>query len=396
MDQPKPSPLDALRRAAEHEDFAERTIIHEGRSPDRRGSTRQEWAHFLAFHDATVSGSLQHLPLGTAPVRIGRRAPCEIVLVDGEVSGVHCELRVQGQDVYVTDLGSTNGTFVNGRRAAPRLRVPVGASLQVGRQFLKLETRDRAEFAESLQLHRDLGRARHYVRSLLPPPLLDGPVRVEWFFEPSGQVGGDGFGYYALDAHHVVGYIIDVAGHGVGAAMHLVTVMNTLRQRALPDTDLADPAQVLSRLNTMFQMDGHDNMLFSIWYGVLDLQTRHLTFASAGHHPAYLRPAAGGPLRPLHTPHPIVGALASVAFAAGSVPVSPGDKLYLFSDGAFEINPVEGQDWGLERFTRLLGAAAGVGAEAVPEPEQLFRQLRRVARPGPLDDDVSILVATLT
>ena len=44
--------------------------------------------------------------------------------------------------------------------------------------------------------------------------------------------------------------------------------MNVLRQRALPNTDFRDPAQVLHRLNAMFQMESHGGMYFSIWYGV--------------------------------------------------------------------------------------------------------------------------------
>jgi len=44
---------------------------------------------------------------------------------------------------------------------------------------------------------------------------------------------------------------------------------------------------VLGRLNAMFQMENHNGMFFTIWYGVYDRATE-LVYASAGHHPAYL------------------------------------------------------------------------------------------------------------
>ena len=82
-------------------------------------------------------------------------------------------------------------------------------------------------------------------------------------------------------------YLIDVCGHGVSAAMHSVSVLNVLRQHALPATDFKDPVQVLSALNVMFQMDRHDDQYFTMWYGVYDTRERTLTHASAGHHPGY-------------------------------------------------------------------------------------------------------------
>ena len=62
-------------------------------------------------------------------------------------------------------------------------------------------------------------------------------------------------------------YLIDVSGHGVSAAMHSVSVANILRPKAL-SVDLRDPAAVLESLNEAFPMDAHDDMYFTIWYGV--------------------------------------------------------------------------------------------------------------------------------
>ena len=138
------------------------------------------------------------------------------------------------------------------------------------------------------ELDRDLARASHYVHSLLPAPIVSGPVLAEWCFVPSAQLGGDAFGYDWLDPGTFVFYLIDVSGHGAGSAMHSVTVLNVLRQRALPDVDFADPAKVLSSLNLRFPMVSHNDLFFTMWYGVYHPDARTLVYGSAGHHPAYL------------------------------------------------------------------------------------------------------------
>ena len=370
-------------------DDGERTMIRTARRGLPLPQLRVGWVHYLVYSDEI--GSVQRLRLlPSVPVRVGRRAPCELVLRDTEVSGVHCEVLLRGDELVVSDRGSTNGTFVDGKRAFAHEPVPHGGVLQVGRQILKHEFRDEAELVQSEELDRDLSRASHYLQSLLPQPLRTGPVRVEWHFQPSARVGGDGFGYHLLDEHRLVLYLVDVSGHGVGAAMHVVSVLNTLRQQNLPGTNFGDPAQVLSSLNTMFQMDNHGGMFFTIWYGVLDQRSWRLDYASAGHHPAYLAAAGGGELTPLQTRNLVIGAMPGVPFNADSSTVMPGQRLYLFSDGVFEIVTQDGRNWGLPDFLQLLDRPHDAG---LSEPEHLFGLVRGQARPGPLDDDFSMLVA---
>ena len=372
-------------------DDGQRTLIRTTRNSVTQLVARDGWVHYLVYTDE--EGVLRRLRLRpSVPLRVGRRAPCELVLRDTETSGVHCELVLHGDDLLVSDRGSTNGTFVDGQRAFANCLVPHGGLVQVGRQLLKHEYRDEIELEQSEELDRDLARASHYVQSLLPQPLRNGPVGVDWYFQPSARVGGDGFGYHLLDEHRLVLYLVDVSGHGVGAAMHVVSVLNTLRQQTLPHTDFGSPAQVLVRLNALFQMDSHDGMFFTMWYGVLDTRDRSIVYASAGHHPAFVRPSASDELRPLQTRNLVIGAMPDVPFRAEQAQLARGDRLYIFSDGVFEIVTKAGQTWGLPDFLEQL--VRPQDAE-VPESEYLFRVVRGLSRPGPLDDDFSMMVATL-
>jgi sigma-B regulation protein RsbU (phosphoserine phosphatase) len=143
-------------------------------------------------------------------------------------------------------------------------------------------------------------------------------------------------------------------------------------------------------------MDGHGGMFFTIWYGVLDLRTLEIEFAAAGQHPAYVaRPGRDG-LLPLVTRNLVIGAMPGMAYAKARAQLARGDRLYLFSDGVFEIVTREGLTWQIDDFLPLLGRPPAPAADGVAtEAGQLYRTVRGLARPGPLDDDFSMVVAQL-
>jgi sigma-B regulation protein RsbU (phosphoserine phosphatase) len=147
---------------------------------------------------------------------------------------------------------------------------------------------------------------------------------------------------------------------------------------------------VVGALNALYPMEAHGELFFTLWYGVYDSASRVLAFAAAGHHAAFLRAPDGGRLAPLWTRNLPIGVAARPAQAA-RVRVAQGCALYLFSDGAFEFTPKDGSRHAIEQFVPLLTAPPLPG---LAEPERLWRAARARARPGPLEDDVSLLVVT--
>jgi hypothetical protein len=355
-----------------------------------RPASEHERAHYLLV----IAGDTpsRRIRLGARPTVIGRAAPADLVLLDPQVSRSHCRVDITHDQAVVTDLGSTNGTYIDDERVSGSAALAAGARLQVGSHVLVHEWRIRKEVEESQALDQDIAKASRYIRSLLPPPLSEGPVRTEWLLLPCSRLGGDAFGYRFLDRNTFAVYLIDVSGHGAGAAMHAVTVMNVLRQNALPGTDFTKPAAVLSSLNAMFQMDEHGGMYSSLWYGVFHLGARKLSFCSAGHHPAYLVPPGRENAFPLKTNNLVVGATPDFSFAEGSADFDPGSSLYLFSDGVFEITTKAGAQWGVADVVPFLLEPALPGTA---EPERLHAAVQRNSRSPVLEDDFSMVVVTL-
>jgi hypothetical protein len=78
------------------------------------------------------------IPVGEDPVTIGRLSECDVVLNDTKVSRRHAEVRRDGGEVVVVDLGSTNGTQVNGAGVRER-RLTDGDQVTVGATTLRFE-----------------------------------------------------------------------------------------------------------------------------------------------------------------------------------------------------------------------------------------------------------------
>jgi serine phosphatase RsbU (regulator of sigma subunit) len=368
------------------ENFGDRTTIF------RRDDTipvqiQEEFGHYLVAIGGMGLG--RRLRLEAAPLVIGRDPSCGLVLASPDISRRHCQVDLLGGEVFVTDLKSTNGAYIDGKRIDGTGPLPDGSILEIGQVILKHERRSTREVEEAQELDRDLEKARNYVLSRLPPPLIADHVHTEWFIVPSAKVGGDAFGYAQLDDGTFVSYLIDVSGHGIGAAMLSVSILNVLRQRAIPGTDFRRPSQVLAGLNAMFQMENHNGMFFTIWYGVYDPKNHALTYASGGHHPAFVVGPDRQSVTPLRTDGPLIGALEDIEFSEGQAELPKGASLHIFSDGVFEIEDREGTQLGLQDFLPVLAQEA---VEGRSEPQRIFQNVRERARPGPLDDDFSYLV----
>ncbi len=371
--------------AGMEDDAAEQTMIG-GRIVAEAPQTL--FGHFLSFiqGDAPV-----RLAIGPEGAIIGRTAPSDIAIASPEISRRHCRIVLHGDDAVLSDLGSTNGTFVEGARLERPTRLRSGTRFMLGSFPVRYDRRDLHEIAGEAELAADLKRAQDYVRAILPQPIAAGPVQTEWCFMPSAKLGGDAFGYQFLDDASFAGFVLDVSGHGIGSAMHAANVANTLRRRALPGVDFREPAQVAAGLNAVFPMEEHNGLMLTIWYFVYHLPSRQLRFCSAGHHPSYLvTPQAPEPA-PLWLRSPAIGMLPFGRYAEGVATIPPGAKLFVFSDGAFEIVSSAGEQWGMEDLRRIICAPAIAG---MPEPQRLFRAVRAAARPGPLDDDFSVLLVT--
>jgi sigma-B regulation protein RsbU (phosphoserine phosphatase) len=181
-------------------------------------------------------------------------------------------------------------------------------------------------------------------------------------------LAGDALGLYLIDDRYLAAYVIDVAGHGVPAALLSVTAMHYLEPEPENASLLRDkarsggmgsvqrPSIVATELNRRFSADNSDNRFLTMVLCVLDTLEGRLMVASAGHPlPLVLR---GQNLVPVADISGLpIAVFGEAEYQDLTVQLQPGDRVYLLSDGVVEqVSPADGEAFGQDRLTHLLAA----------------------------------------
>jgi len=242
----------------------------------------------------------------------------------------------------------------------------------------------------------EVAKAASYVKSLLPAPLNDGPIRADWRFIPSADLGGDAFNYHPLDDDHFAFYLLDVCGHGVGAALLSVSALNSLRSQSLPATDFRDPGQVLGALNRAFQMDQQNDMYFTIWYGVYNRPNRLISYSGGGHPPALL---LSGPadaerrMQILDSTGLAIGMFPDIEYETHTHTLGDGPQsLFFYSDGVYELVRPDNSMWSFDAFADFMKAPIPPGADPI---ERIIANSRAVQGKDDFVDDFSVVEVRL-
>ena len=195
------------------------------------------------------------------------------------------------------------------------------------------------------RLDEEMRLAARLQRDFLPKYLPQiGRVHFQTMFRPAGYVSGDLYDVMRLDETHVGFYIADAVGHGMPAALLTMFMKNALvtKQITADGYHLLPPAKTMARLNESLVSQNLSHAAFATAiYGVIDTDTLRVTFARGGHpNPIILR--SDGGMQCLQTDGSLLGIFPDELFAETTVQLTPGDRLFLFTDGvelAFSDDP---------------------------------------------------------
>lgn len=249
---------------------------------------------------------------------------------------------------------------------AGELKVRIRAGERIVKLESNLEEQNKKLQEAYSRIREDLDAAVKMQRGLLPSSALTVPgFRFEWIFAPCHFVAGDIFNFFQLTEHQVGFYILDVAGHGIPAAMLSVTLSKVLSpissqgsplMRFIPDPphyDIATPAEAVHALNQLFQSDDDAMHYFTMVYGIVDTRSARTILTQAGHpSPIYQPKRAKAEL--LGTGGYPVGMLPNVKYGEQDLTLHPGDRLFLYSDGIPECTNKHGEHFSVDRLMALL------------------------------------------
>ncbi len=237
----------------------------------------------------------------------------------------------------------------------------------------------------SEHLDQELADAEEIQRALLPkelPHIEDLDIAVAW--RPARAVGGDYFDVLKFSDHRAGICIADVAGKGMPAALLMSNAHAVVKSLA---ADTLESNELCARVNKVVCENIVPNRFISCFYGLLDTQTKTLSYTNAGHYaPMLIR---DGQCLRLTEGGPVIGVFPDQVYAMQEVELRRGDCLALFTDGVTEACDEAGEEFGEERLQELLMNGAKLSAAELRE--RIIAAVTEFGN-GSFCDDVTLMV----
>jgi serine phosphatase RsbU (regulator of sigma subunit) len=259
----------------------------------------------------------------------------------------------------------------------------------VGREQYRESQRQAQMEREKDRLARDLELAREIQRSLLPKttPAIPGYQIAGWS-EAADETGGDYFDWLRLSDGRLVVSIADASGHGIGSAL-MVTACRAYF-RAATSIDVAIE-QAVARVNDLIALDMTGGRFVTLALCMLDPQKHTLHLFSAGHGPVLFYHAcrasvllSGADGLPLGIFSPMITTEARI------LTFEPGDLLLLVTDGFFEWENPESEQFGVERLKQFIVAHCDL--EPFEFIQTLHQEVLAFARGTVQADDLTAVI----
>ena len=237
-------------------------------------------------------------------------------------------------------------------------------------------------------------RIAHEIQQKLLPrrvPKLAG-FQIAGRMCPANVVGGDCFDFFPMPARPnqpLCVVVADASGHGTAAALLMAETRASLRALAFNCPDLSS---ILALTNCRLAADLQDAFI-TLFVACIDATTRTLTYASAGHWPAFILDRHGSVRHVLESTSMPLGVDAKSVFPESSaIALESGDLLFVYTDGLVEAFSPSGAMFGASHALQTVGRHREQAPERVLDV--LFRSVAEfcgVARP--VDDMTAVVIA---
>ncbi len=219
--------------------------------------------------------------------------------------------------------------------------------------------------AEKERIGAELNIATRIQEGMLPNTFPAYPDRSEFgifaSMDPAKEVGGDFFDFFLIDSDHLGLVIADVCGKGVPAALFMMASKIILANNAKQGMS---PSRALYETNNAICANNKMELFVTVWFGVLEISTGKITAANAGHE---------YPIRMTDGDHYEIINDGQHSFAVGVFPdeeyreyewqLSPGQKLFLYTDGVMEAMNQNREQFGAERLLETLNRDLSLSPE---------------------------------
>ena len=183
----------------------------------------------------------------------------------------------------------------------------------------------------------DLSTAGRIQQKILPQDFPAFPGRKEFSIyaemHPAKDVGGDFYDFFLIDDNHLGFVIGDVSGKGISAAIYMAVARTMIKGIA---SQILDPAECLSKVNTMLIPESDLSTFVTVFYGVLDIESGVISYCNGGHNLPYMVRNNSTVVQVENTSGILLGKIEPFEFETNKIQCNSGDRIVLYTDGVTE------------------------------------------------------------
>lgn len=234
----------------------------------------------------------------------------------------------------------------------------------------------------------ELSIARDIQLSFLPEsvPEIQG-YKIAPFSLPAREVGGDFYDIIVPVSKDKIGILIaDVSGKGVPAALFMALSRTITRANA---TWHKKAVNIITETNSMISADARSGMFVTLFFGVINLDERSITYVNAGHNPPLLF-RSDGSREELTLTGPALGIMDIAQFTEETTKLNTGDILIMYTDGVTEAVNKNNEEFGVHRLDEIVRNNRNEPAEKIKEA--IMEGLNEYTKGEDQFDDITIIV----
>lgn len=275
---------------------------------------------------------------------------------------------------------SVSGSPVRDKKGKIIYGVTIGRDITVQK---KLQAQLEAAYERERRIAQTLQQAL-----LSPVPRVMDGIRAAVIYEAGlreAEIGGDFFDFFNPCPGKLAIVIGDVAGKGLNAAIQIAAVKYGIRGFAYEDPS---PSIVAARTNDFMVRERTVGGFVSVFYGLIDVNTKILTYTNAGHEPPLLR-GADGSVQRLLSNGIVMGVTSGYEYEERTIELKQDARLLLYTDGISEARKESGEMLGEERLIDFWAGACGDDAETALN--SVYNWAKEFSE-GHFHDDVALMV----
>ncbi len=243
---------------------------------------------------------------------------------------------------------------------------------------IKEEEKNRAEMAFSAQIQR---------ATLPEEPIDDGEVAIYPALQLAKDVGGDLYDYFQIDENRYLFLIGDVSGKGVPAALFMMQAFAKIKAK-LGGAGEFHLGEEIASINDDLAKHNPMSLFVTMFIGVADAKEGTLSYVNCGHEEAFFY--HDGEYQMLHGASNLpLGAAEGLEFEMGTLKLSKGDRLFLYTDGVSEAESKQGEFYGKERIGKALNSLSILPDEALVSA--LLEEVGRFQEGKEQSDDICMV-----